>query len=164
MTETQKIIHTEQEGSIESYILFELAGTAYGVKSHVVKQMEMVDHITPVPKAPLFVEGVVFLRGQVIPVIDLRVRFGFEKTAYDIRTRLVVINTEKHTIGLIVDSAREFVSIPDEVIKPVPEGITNLSGRYINGIAKIGERLVLVLNIDEVFNLDEMNSDAPQSQ
>ncbi len=158
MIETQKNNKSESPDGVDSYILFELANTTYGVKSHIVKQMEMVEHITPVPNAPSFVEGVVFLRGQVIPVIDLRLRFGFEKISYDLRTRLVVVNTAKHTFGLIVDSAREFVLIPDESIKPTPEGITNLSGRYIDGIAKLGERLVLVLNADEVFNLDDIDA------
>lgn len=163
MTETQKSVKAESGGAGEPYILFELANTTYGVKSQIVKQMEMVEQITPVPNAPPFVEGVVFLRGQVIPAIDLRVRFGFKRADYNIRTRLVVVSTEKHTIGLIVDSAREFVTIPDETVKPTPEGITNLSGRYIEGIAKLGERLVLLLNADEVFNLDNIDVNIAQS-
>ena len=163
MTKTQKSVEAQPGGAGEPYILFELANTTYGVKSQIVKQMEMVEQITPVPNAPPFVEGVVFLRGQVIPAIDLRVRFGFERADYNIRTRLVVVSTEKHTIGLIVDSAREFVTIPDETVKPTPEGITNLSGRYIEGIAKLGERLVLLLNADEVFNLDNIDVNIAQS-
>jgi len=163
MTETQSTKKTESGGAGEPYILFELANTTYGVRSHIVKQMEMVEQITPVPNAPPFVEGVVFLRGQVIPAIDLRVRFGFEKASYNLKTRLVVVNTEKHTIGLIVDSAREFVTIPDEAVKPTPEGITNLSGRYIEGIARLGERPILILNVDEVFNLDDIDTNITQS-
>lgn len=136
----------------DSYILFELAGTTYGVRSHLVQQMEMVEQITPVPNAQAFVEGVVFLRGQVIPALNLRVRFGFEKIPYDLRTRLVVINTGGRVLGLIVDAAREFVTIPSDTIRPPHEAIAGLSGQYLEGFAMLGERIVLILSLDEVMN------------
>ncbi len=132
----------------EPYILFELAGTTYGVRSQVVQQMEMIEHITPVPNAPDFVEGVVFLRGQVIPAINLRRRFGFPKVPYDLRTRLIVVRTGGRTVGLIVDSAREFVPLDPATIQPPPEGVAGLSGHYLAGIATLGERLVLILDPD----------------
>ena len=78
----------------EPFILFELAGTTYGISSRAVQQVELVEHITPVPNAPPAVEGVIFSRGQVIPAINLRVRFGFEKAPHDLRTRLIVINAK----------------------------------------------------------------------
>lgn len=135
----------------EPYILFELAGTTYGVRSQVVQQMEMIEHITPVPNAPDFVEGVVFLRGQVIPAINLRRRFGFPKIPYDLRTRLIVVRTGGRTVGLIVDSAREFVPLDPATIQPPPEGVAGLSGHYLAGIATLGERLVLILDPDAVI-------------
>lgn len=135
----------------EPYILFELAGTTYGVRSRLVQQMEMVEHITPVPNAPDFVEGVVFLRGQVIPAINLRRRFGFPKIPYDLRTRLIVVRVGGRTVGLIADSAREFVPLDPATIQPPPEGIAGLSGHYLAGIATLGERLVLILDLDAVI-------------
>jgi purine-binding chemotaxis protein CheW len=143
---------SETQNSSEPFILFELAGTTYGIPTAVVQQMEMIEHITPVPNTPPFVEGVVFSRGQVIPAINLRLRFGFEKIAYDVRTRLIVINTGNRSVGLIADTAREFVSIPGNVVQPPPEGISGLSGRYLTGIAMLGERMVLILNPEEVLN------------
>ncbi len=143
---------SDTQNSSEPFILFELAGTTYGIPTTVVQQMEMIEHITPVPNTPPFVEGVVFSRGQVIPAINLRVRFGFEKIAYDVRTRLIVINTGNRSVGLIADTAREFVLIPGNVVQPPPEGISGLSGRYLTGIAMLGERMVLVLNAEELLN------------
>src|SRR6476619_6186037 len=102
----------------EPFILFELAGTTYGVRSQSVQQVELVEQITPVPNAPSAVEGVVFSRGQVIPVINLRARFGFELIPHDLRTRLIVIHTNNRVVGLIVDSAREFISIDSSIIQP----------------------------------------------
>jgi purine-binding chemotaxis protein CheW len=133
------------------FILFELADTTYALNSQVVQQMEMIQQITPVPNAPNFVEGVVFSRGQVIPAINLRVRFGWEKISYNIRTRLIVINVDNRTVGLIADSAREFISIPQEAISPPPEAISGLSGKYLAGVAMLKERLILILNAEEII-------------
>ncbi len=147
---------SESAASAEPYILFEIANAAYGVRSQAVQQMEMVEHITPVPNATAFVEGVVFLRGQVIPAINLRRRFGFEKIPYDLRTRLIVVRAGARTVGLIVDSAREFMPIARDVIQPPPEGVAGLSGHYLAGIATLGERLVLILDIEAVLSHGEI--------
>ncbi|HBB31247.1 MAG TPA: chemotaxis protein CheW [Cyanobacteria bacterium UBA8803] len=144
----------------EPFILFELAGTTYGLPAAVVQQMEMIEHITPVPNTHEFVEGVVFSRGQVIPVINLRVRFGFEKIAYDVRTRLIVIHIGNRSVGLITDTAREFVSIPSEMVQPPPEGISKLSSRYLTGIAMLGERMVVLIDAEEVLNFKNFASPA----
>src|SRR5262245_38220364 len=104
----------------EAYVLFELAGTAYALPSRDVERMEMVEQITPVPNALPFVEGVVFSRGRVVPALSLRRRFGFERLAFDLRTRLIVVGHGERTVGLIVDSAREFVQIAVEAIQPPP--------------------------------------------
>ena len=146
---------TQTENTTETFIFFELAGTTYGIPSQVVQQMEMVERITPVPNALSFVEGVVFSRGQVVPVLNLRVRFGFEKIPYNIRSRLIVIHTNNRTIGLIVDTAREFISVNRSAIQPPPEAISGLRGRYLAGIATLGERVVLILNVEELLIVDE---------
>ena len=139
----------------EPFILFELAGTTYGVRSRFVQQMEMIEHITPVPNAPPAVEGVVLARGQVIPALSLRARFGFGKIPYDLRARLMVVRSGERTIGLIVDTAREFLRIPAAAVEPPPEAITGLSGKYLEGIATINGRMILVLDLEEVIDLGE---------
>ncbi len=149
-----------KEGS-ETYILFELVNTAYGLRSQAVQQMEMIEQITPVPNAPFFVEGVVFCRGQVVPVVNLRQRFGFEKAAHDMRTRLVVVSKDGRGVGLLVDAAREFVAIPREAMQPPPEALSGISGKYLQSIARLGERLVLILDIDEVLNFTDITLAAP---
>ncbi|HAO12990.1 MAG TPA: chemotaxis protein CheW [Planktothrix sp. UBA8407] len=137
--------------STQTYILFELAETTYGISSQVVQQMEMIEQITPVPNTLPFVEGVVFSRGQVIPAINLRVRLGLEKTSYNLRTRLIVINTNHRTVGLIVDTAREFLALSKDVIQPTNDGISSLSSRYLAGIATLGKRVILILNVEELL-------------
>jgi purine-binding chemotaxis protein CheW len=134
----------------DSFVLFELAGTTYAVPSGDVQQLEMIEHITPVPNAAEAVEGVVFSRGQVIPAINLRTRFGFPKIEYDLRSRLVVVNVGGRNIGLIVDAAREFKRIPPDAINPPSEALSATSGKYLEAIATIGDRLILLLNLAEV--------------
>jgi chemotaxis signal transduction protein len=153
-----------QATETESFILFEIAGTTYAVRSSLVQQVQMIEHVTPVPNAIPVVEGVVHARGRVIPVLNLRIRFGFQKIPFDLRARLVVINLGGRVIGLVVDTAREFVLIPDASIEVPPEGITKLSGKYLDGIATIKERLILILNIEQVIDvsgLEEMAAEFP---
>lgn len=139
----------------DSFVLFEIAGTTYAVRSRDVRQVDMIEHITPVPHAAEIVEGVVFSRGEVVPVISLRARFKFPKIEYDLRSRLIVVNVGKRNIGLIVDAAREFKYIPDEAISLPSETLSGTSGKYIEGIATIGDRLILLLNLAEVVKTAE---------
>lgn len=142
---------TQTPGS-DTYILFELAGSAYALRSDDIQQLEMVTEPTPVPNAPPFVDGVVSVRGQVMPAVNLRARFGFPRAPHDVRSRLLIVRTNGRTVGLIVDSAREFATIPSESILPPPEGMGMISGRYLRGLAHRGERLVLVLDAAELVN------------
>ncbi|MDJ1179711.1 chemotaxis protein CheW [Roseofilum sp. BLCC_M91] len=162
------------------FILFELAGTTYGIVSHQVQQIEMVDQITPVPNAAPFVEGVVFCRSQVIPAINLRIRLGFERQPYDLLTRLIVIHTQSSSsqsdpkqpahptekitegdrardgshyrrVGLIVDSAREFIAIGQDLIQPPPEGLSGVNSQYLSGIITLDQRVILILDIEKII-------------
>jgi len=140
---------------IGSYILFTVAATTYALPSAEVRHIEMLEEITRVPNAPSFVDGVVFSRGQVVPVVNLRARFGFERVPFDLKTRLVVVQAGTRLIGLVADSAREFVSIPPEAIQPPNDALAGMSGRYVDGIATVRDRLILVLNLDRILNFDE---------
>jgi len=119
--------------------------------------LEMVGRFTPVPNAPAFVDGVTSVRGRVIPAISLRARFGFERAEYDLRSRLVVVRAFGRSVGLIVDNAREFAAIPASAIQPPPEGLSDVSGRYLRGMAHLGERLILILDVPELLR----GTDAP---
>jgi purine-binding chemotaxis protein CheW len=134
-----------------TYVLFSVAGTTYALQSQQIRHMEMIELVTPVPNAPPFVEGVVFSRGQVVPVLNLRVRFGFERAARDFRMRLIVVDVAGRTIGLLADEAREFVTMPDSAIQPPSDAIGGLSGNYIDGVATLGDRIVLILNLTNVI-------------
>ena len=146
----------------DNYIVFTVAGTAYALPSQQVAHVEMVDRITPVPNAAGVIDGVVFSRGEVVPALNLRVRFGFERVPQDVRTRLVVVHHDGRTAGLIVDAAREFLAIPPAAIHPPNDGLTGLSGRYLSGIATFGERMILLLDLAEVLNVGDALSAGEQ--
>jgi two-component system chemotaxis sensor kinase CheA len=153
---------SEIRAGSEPYILFDLAGTAYGIPSEQVQRIEMIEEITRVPNAHPALEGVVFSRGQLVPAISLRARFGLPKIPPGIRTRLIIVHVEDRTVGLVVDTAREFVNIRSDAIQAPPETLGSLSGKYLQSIATLGERLVLLLDLASVLDLADLLESMPQ--
>jgi purine-binding chemotaxis protein CheW len=139
----------------ESFVLFELSGSTWAVRSETVQAVEMAGHVTAVPNALPFVEGVTLTRGQVIPRLNLRLRFGFPRIPTDLRSRTLVVRWKDRTVAMLVDSAREFIYIPVDAIQPADEstraGIGGFSVRYLDGIATLGGRIVLILNLEQVI-------------
>ena len=140
------------ESRTDHYIVFTVAGTTYALPSQDVAHVEMVEAVTRVPNAAPFVDGVIFSRGQVVPAINMRARFGFDRIATDLRTRLVVVSKHGRSVGLLVDACREFLTIPASAIKAPGEALSEVSSRYLVGIAMLGDRLTVILNLDELLN------------
>lgn len=140
------------DGRSDHFILFTVAGTTYALPSHEVAHVEMVEQITRVPNAASFVDGVVFSRGQVVPAVNMRARFGFERVALDLRSRLLVVQTHDRSVGLLVDGCREFLTIPPASVHPPGDGLSGVGARYISGIATMGQRLIVILNLGELLH------------
>ena len=134
-----------------TYILFTVAGAAYGVRSGEVEHMEMIEQVTPVPNAAPFVDGVVLSRGRVVPVVNLRARFGFARGERHLRNRLLVVDAGGRRVGLLADEAREFLAIPDETIRPPHEAV-GASASYLHGVATLGSRIVLILDVKKLVD------------
>lgn len=139
----------------EPFILLEVAGATYGIPSRFVQQLEMIGNITPVPNTPAYIEGVMFSRGKVIPLLNLRKRFGYESNGFDIKTRVIVVKNEERTIGLIADTAKEYLYLPLSSIQPAPDFVSGLSTAWLEGIARKEERTIFILNINEITNVEE---------
>jgi len=153
----------------EPYIIFELGHAAYGVRSADVLHVEILEQVTPVPNAVPAVEGIVFSRGQLYPALNLRVRFGLERVAHTAQSRLIFVTVHERTVALVVDAAREFRSIPADAIRPVDAPLPGIVGNYVQGLATVNGRMVLLLDIIAVLNLDDpapllAAADAAQSQ
>lgn len=141
--------------SAEGYVLFRIGETHYALPALQVQQVAMVERITPVPRAPDFVDGVVYLRGQVVPVVNLRARFGLERRPYDLASRLLVVQFGERVVGLAVDAAREFVALPPESVFLPPEDLTAAGGRYLSGVSLVGDRLVFILDVQKLLQPEE---------
>lgn len=139
----------------DKYVLFEVEGTTYGISSSEVRHIEMVEHVTLVPNANPAIDGVVFSRGQVIPALNLRTRFGFPKQAPTMRTRIVFVQVRDRLVGLIVDTAREFLRIDDAAIRPIQETLTGINGNYLRSVANVDQRLILLLDLDAVLDVEK---------
>ncbi|MFW6005742.1 MAG: chemotaxis protein CheW, partial [Desulfonatronovibrionaceae bacterium] len=111
--------------------------------------------ITRVPKAPDFVEGVINLRGKVIPIIDLRKRFGLDSKSHDKNTRIVVIEINKMIVGFVVDSVSEVLRIPADTVEPPPPVVAGLDSEYISGVGKLEDRLLILLDLDRLLSREE---------
>jgi purine-binding chemotaxis protein CheW len=139
----------------DTYILFELAGSSYGVRSEDVQHIDMLEHVTPVPNTAAAVDGVVFSRGQVVPALNLRERFGLPRVDPTPATRLIFLKVQQRVVALIVDAAREFRTIPRDAIRPISQTLHGIDGNYVQGVASIKDRLVLLLDVAAVLHLDE---------
>ncbi len=140
----------------DTYVLFELDQAVYAVSSSDVIQVDMLGHVTPVPNTAAAVDGVVFSRGQVIPAINLRTRFGLPKQAATARSRLIFLKVRGRIVALIVDSAREFKRIPADTIRPMQETLVGISGNYLSGVSQVGDRSVLIVDVGAVLTLEEI--------
>lgn len=137
----------------DHYILFTVNETTYALPSQEVAHVEMVEQVTAVPNAAAFVDGVVFSRGQVVPAVNMRARFGFARAAADVRTRLIVVHVHRRLVGLLVDSCREFLTIPRDQIHPPGDALTStVNTSYLAGMATIGDRVIVLLNLDTLLN------------
>jgi len=143
------------EGELNQLISFEVGEEEYGLEILRVKEVIRLREITRLPRAPSFVKGIINLRGDVIPLIDLRDRFGLEHRQYGAMTRVIVVDVEGRLVGMVVDAASQVVRIPDDQIDPPPPNVGGLSAEYIKGVGKLDDRLVILLNIDRILSREE---------
>jgi purine-binding chemotaxis protein CheW len=152
--ENQKA-HAEITDSIDQLISFSIGDEEFGVDIHTVKEVIKYREITSLPKAPAFVKGIINLRGDVIPIIDLRERFGMDRIEYSNMTRIIVVEVDGRSIGTVVDSVSHVIRIDSGQIEPPPPCVGKISADYIRGIGKVGERLVVLLRINKILTAEE---------
>ena len=136
-------------------IVFQLNDKEYGVPVSQVKSIEKIMHITRVPHTNPFVKGVMNLRGVVTPLLDLRVRFGMEEQAYNEGTRVIIVSIEDKEVGLIVDGANDVIDIPTSKIEPPPEVVGLAAEGFIDGVANLDKRLLILIDLNKILESDE---------
>ena len=138
-------------------VIFRLTGEEFGLEIGQVREIIRMQDVTPMPKAPQFIEGVINLRGQIIAVMDLTKRFGLKKTDRTEKTRIVVTEVKDKTVGLIVDEVPEVLRISEDAIDPTPEMIeSQINSEFIRGVGKLEERLIILLDVDKIMSSEEI--------
>jgi len=136
----------------KQFVIFKLENEEYGIDILRVKEIKEMMSITRVPKAAHFVSGVINLRGEVIPVVDLRKKFNLPKGEVTENTRIIIVSVDDITLGLIVDASSEVLEISSDAIEDAPDGIGSAEQGYIYGIGKVGERIIILLDIVKIVN------------
>lgn len=139
-------------------VSFRLGGEEFGVDIMQVQEIIRMQNITAVPNAPDFVEGVINLRGRVIPIIDLRKRFGLDCKEHDKATRIVVVKVDEITVGLVVDEVSEVLRIPADTVEPPPPIVAGVESDYIKGVGKLDDRLLILLDLSKTLSKEEKRS------
>jgi purine-binding chemotaxis protein CheW len=146
----------DEDTQAHKYLFFRIGKESYGIGiRHIIEIIEL-QVISEVPEMPRYVKGVINLRGKVIPIVDLRLRFSMPERAYDDRTCIVVVEIDSSLIGLVVDTVEEVMEIPDERIEPPPRfKSVSARDRYILGMGKVGEAVKILIDVEKVVREED---------
>jgi purine-binding chemotaxis protein CheW len=142
-------------GDERQLVVFQLGAELYGVEISRVHEIIRLQSVTKVPRAPAFVEGVINLRGKVIPVVDLRRRFGLPTAEHTRASRIVVVELGDQVVGIIVDGVSEVLRVNTATVEPPSPVVAGIDSEYLHGIAKLTDRLVILLDLDRVLAREE---------
>jgi len=142
-------------GALLQLVSFKINEEEFGIEILKVQEIIKMLQITKVPNAPNFVDGVINLRGRVIPIIDLRIKLGLTRKDHTKNTRIVVVELKNKTVGFIVDEVNEVLRIPKEITEAPPEMIGNINREYITSIGKLEDRLLILLDLEKILSESE---------
>ena len=148
----------KKDDELLQLVTFSIGEEEFGVDILKVQEIIRTMEITKVPRAQDFVEGVINLRGKVIPIVDLRRRFGFSSKAHDKHTRIIVIEINNMIVGFVVDSVSEVLRIPAATVEPPPPVVAGVESEYISGVGKLQDRLLILLDLDKLLSSEDMEA------
>jgi purine-binding chemotaxis protein CheW len=152
MSENTKAGFTDD---IYQLVTFHLENEEFAVNILNIQGINRMVEITKIPNSPEFVEGIINLRGKVIPIVDLRKRLGMPQKEYDNETRFIVVEFSKRVIGFVVDSVHEVLRINKNIIEPPPKMVAGIETDYITAVGKLDDRLLILLDLEKVLSLDQ---------
>ena len=142
---------SKQGGQVSQVVSFRLANEEYGLNIMRVQEIILWGEITEIPEVADYIRGLINLRGKVIPIVDLRKRFGLEATPPNEHTRIVVVNASGNTFGVVVDAVNEVLRIEGEQVEPPPTGLLGHQQAYLQGLVKMGEKIMILLDTDKLL-------------
>jgi len=155
-TQTQTSLQSSEEGAGNEFLAFTLGQEEYGLDILRVQEIRGYEPVTRIANAPAFIKGVVNLRGTIIPVVDMRIKFSLGEPTYDQFTVVIILNIAGRIVGMVVDSVSDVTTLSPEQIKPAPEIGTVFDTEYLIGLGTIGERMLILVDIDKLMTSAEM--------
>ncbi len=148
------------------FLVFTLGREEYGIDILKVQEIRGYESVTRIARAPAFIKGVINLRGSIVPIVDMRLKFALAEATYDPFTVVIILNILDRTVGMVVDGVSDVVELPADSIRPPPEFGAAVDTAYIQGLGAMGERMVIVMDIERLMSSEEMSlvDEAARSQ
>ncbi len=149
-------VKKQVESVAGEYLTFVLGGEEYGIEILKVQEIRGYDTVTKIANTPSFIKGVVNLRGRIVPIVDLRIKFNLENKQYDEFTVVIILNLRGRVVGIVVDGVSDVLDLPSENIREVPDLVSNIDTQYILGLGSVEERMLILIDIEKLMNSQEM--------
>ncbi len=156
MTGMTNVTKLASEPSGQEFLVFTLGDEEYGIDILKVQEISGYDQVTRIANTPAFIKGVTNLRGVIVPIVDLRIKFSQVDVDYNDNTVVIVLNLGQRVVGIVVDGVSDVLSLTAEQIRPAPEFAVTLSTEYLTGLGALGDRMLILVNIEKLLNSEEM--------
>lgn len=154
MSETETLQTEPSKGG--EYLTFTLGEEEYGIDILKVQEIRGYDAVTKIANTPDFIKGVINLRGAVVPIVDLRIKFNLGRVEYDKFTVVIILNLEKRIVGIVVDGVSDVIALTTEQIRSVPELVSGIDTRYLVGLGSLEDRMLILVDIAKLMTSQEM--------
>ncbi len=144
------------EGAGEEFLTFTIGREEYGVDILKVQEIRGYESVTQIANAPDYIKGVINLRGKIVPIIDLRIKFRQDKVSYDQYTVVIIVDLSDRTTGIVVDGVSDVLTLAPDQIRPTPHFTSELATDYIRGLGSVDARMLILVNIEKLLNTDEL--------
>ncbi|MCY0386034.1 chemotaxis protein CheW [Robbsia sp. Bb-Pol-6] len=150
------IENTQGEGAANEFLAFTLGGEEYGIDILKVQEIRGYEAVTRIANTPDFIKGVINLRGVIVPIVDMRIKFALGTVQYDHQTVVIILNVAQRVVGMVVDGVSDVLTLTAAQIKPAPEFGSVLNTEYLTGLGTVDERLLILMDIERLMTSDEM--------
>ncbi|MCE8014864.1 chemotaxis protein CheW [Halomonas sp. MCCC 1A17488] len=156
MSQTNDAALAAAEAHNREFLVFSLGDEEYAVDILKVQEIRGYENVTRIANAPDFIKGVTNLRGVIVPIVDLRIKFHLDKVEYGGQTVVIVVNVEDRVVGIVVDGVSDVMTLSPDQIKPAPEFGVTLSSDFLSGLGSLEDRMLVIVDIDKLLTSDEM--------
>ncbi len=147
---------TQAEAAGREFLIFTLGDEEYGIDILKVQEIRGYDTVTRIANAPAFIKGVINLRGIIVPIVDMRIKFALGRVEYDHQTVVIILNVASRVVGMVVDGVSDVLTMTDDQIRPAPEFGTSMTTEYLTGLGTVDGRMLILMDIEKLMTSDEM--------